>query len=368
MSEDKKPNSNDELNLINEIDDYLDEKTETKEATDEKMKNKKVKSKNAKYIIAMTLVGVIGLGVGFTIGKDTGRKLPATNKNYSNSKVVATVGDTKFTGKDLKYRMESLFHIKAKEELTDEEVEAYESSMVDYMTTTEVLYLEGKKEGIEVAKEDVEAEYTNLLGSLNQNFGLTEEILLNEIKIPKEQIQKDLEKELIATKYLGQESDVSEEEAKKYYDKNKDEFLTVKASHILLQTKDDEGNPLSDEEKKKKEKEANSILEQAKQGVDFAALAKEHSEDGSAISGGDLGFFGRGQMVEEFENAAYGLKVGEITDKLIETDFGYHIIKKTDEKYGAFDDIKEEVIYNLSYEKQSNILDNLAEKYNVTVK
>ncbi|MGL5346183.1 MAG: peptidylprolyl isomerase [Peptostreptococcaceae bacterium] len=363
MSEDKKTNSNDELISINKIDEYVEEKAETKEPVE-----KKIKNKNVKYIIAMTLVGVLGLGIGFTLGKDTGRKLPATSKNYSSNKVVATVGDTKFTGKDLKYRMEPLFYINAKDELTPEEVEAYESSMIDYMTTTEVLYLEGKKEGIEVTKEDVEAEYTNLLGSLNQNFGLTEDVLLNDIKIPKEQIQKDLEKELIATKYLGEESDVGEEEAKKYYDKNKDEFLTVKASHILLQTKDDEGNALSDEEKKKKEKEANSILEKAKNGVDFAALAEEYSEDGSAISGGDLGFFGRGQMVEEFENAAYGLKVGEITDKLIETDFGYHIIKKTDEKYESFDDIKEEVIYNLSYEKQSNILDNLAEKYNVTVK
>lgn len=363
MSEDKKINNNDELNLTNEVDENVEKIDNIKESTEKKSNNKNVKS-----IIAMTLIGVLGVGVGFTMGKDAGRKLPATNKSYSSSKVIATVGETKFTGKDLSYKMDPLFYINAKDELTEEEINAYESSMIDYMTTTEVLYLEGKEEGITVKKEDVEAEYQNLLASLSQNFGLVEEDLLNKIKIPKEQIEKDLEKELIATKYLGEESDVSDEEAKKYYDKNKDEFLTVQASHILLQTKDEEGNPLSDKDKKKKEEEANKILEQVNSGVDFAELAKEHSEDGSSTNGGDLGFFKRGQMVEEFENAAYKLKVGEITDKLIETDFGYHIIKKTDEKYEEFDTIKEELKYKLSYEKQSNTLDNLSEKYNVTVK
>ena len=62
------------------------------------------------------------------------------------------------------------------------------------------------------------------------------------------------------------------------------------------------------------------------------------------------------------------LKNGEIYPEIVETDYGYHIIKKTDEKYDDFDTIKEELVYTLGYEKQSNILDNLIEKYNVEVK
>ena len=113
---------------------------------------------------------------------------------------------------------------------------------------------------------------------------------------------------------------------------------------------------------------AEEILKQAKNGVDFAQLAKKYSEDTSSENGGDLDFFGKGQMVEPFEKAAFSLKSGELYPEIVETDYGYHIIKKTDEKYDDFDTIKEELVYTLGYEKQSNILDNLIEKYNVEVK
>jgi peptidyl-prolyl cis-trans isomerase C len=74
------------------------------------------------------------------------------------------------------------------------------------------------------------------------------------------------------------------------------------------------------------------VLKQIKAGGDFAALAKEHSQDpGSAINGGDLGLFQRGQMVPPFDQAAFTLKPGS-TSELVETQFGYHIIRVTDKK------------------------------------
>ena len=81
-------------------------------------------------------------------------------------------------------------------------------------------------------------------------------------------------------------------------------------------------------------KKAEDILRRALRGEDFAKLAQENSEDSSKDQGGDLGFFGRGLMVAPFEEAAFALKKGEITPELVETQFGYHIIKKTDERQG----------------------------------
>ena len=87
-----------------------------------------------------------------------------------------------------------------------------------------------------------------------------------------------------------------------------------------------------------------SILTKIKNGADFAELAKEYSQDpGSKDKGGDLGFFKRRQMVKEFDEAAFNLKVGEISGA-IKTRYGYHLIKVTDKKkYPSFEDDKEEL-------------------------
>lgn len=81
----------------------------------------------------------------------------------------------------------------------------------------------------------------------------------------------------------------------------------------------------------KSRKIAEGLMERAKKGEDFAALAKQYSQDGSASQGGDLGFFERGKMVKEFEDAAFALEVGQISN-VIKTEYGFHIIKVTEKK------------------------------------
>jgi len=131
---------------------------------------------------------------------------------------------------------------------------------------------------------------------------------------------------------------------------------------------DDEGNPVSEEQKKKNKEKAEEILKKIQAGEDFAELAKEYSQDGSASNGGDLDFFGKGQMVEPFEKAAFSLKAGEVNKDVVESQFGYHIIKKTDEKQDDFETVKQELKDKLSYDKQNNLVADLVEKYNVDVK
>lgn len=87
----------------------------------------------------------------------------------------------------------------------------------------------------------------------------------------------------------------------------------IRASHILVE----------------KFSEAQQVIERLKKGEEFSKLAQEKSIDGSRRRGGDLGIFGHGVMVKEFERAAFALQVGQITEQPVKTEFGYHIIKRT---------------------------------------
>lgn len=123
---------------------------------------------------------------------------------------------------------------------------------------------------------------------------------------------------------------VTEEEARKFYDQNPDKFTrseTVKASHILIGTEPS----ASAEDKKKAREKAEKLRKELAAGASFEELAKGNSTCPSSQQGGDLGFFGKGQMVPPFEAATFALKPGEISD-VVETQFGYHIIKLTDKK------------------------------------
>ena len=143
---------------------------------------------------------------------------------------------------------------------------------------------------------------------------------------------------------------IKDDEIKKYYD---DEFSNeISAKHILIKVKSDtDTEGLTDEEAKKKAKE---LIKKLDDGEDFSDLAKENSDDtGSAAKGGDLGYFNKGDMVKEFEEAAYNLKVNEYTKEPVKTTYGYHIILKTGEKDKAkLKDVKDEIIEKLVTKKK----------------
>jgi peptidyl-prolyl cis-trans isomerase C len=138
---------------------------------------------------------------------------------------------------------------------------------------------------------------------------------------------------------------VSEEDMNLYYKSHKNEFTVpeqVKARHILIRV----DKSASEEDKKKAKEKAEALLKQIKKGEDFEKLASEFSEDpGSKKKGGDLGYFSRGKMIKPFEDAAFSLKPGEVSE-VVETPFGYHIIKVADKKpeeVQPFEKVKDEV-------------------------
>lgn len=145
---------------------------------------------------------------------------------------------------------------------------------------------------------------------------------------------------------------VTDKEIENYY--NDKVIGDIKASHILIKADYEDDATEEDKEKAYDEalKKANEVIAKLKNGEKFEDLAKEYSEDGSKDDGGDLGWFNRGDMVSEFEEAAIKLEKGKYTTEAVKTQYGYHIILKTDQKdKPKLKDVKEEIIETLAEEK-----------------
>lgn len=160
----------------------------------------------------------------------------------------------------------------------------------------------------------------------------------------KNSVLLNLQRSDYTAKYIASNV-LTEDELKSYYDKLE---LSIEASHILIQPEDDSEKALATAEQ-----QAKDLIVRINAGEDFAELAKEFSTDpGSAQKGGALGSFTKGQMVKEFEDAAYALEVGAVTQTPVKSDFGYHIIKKTaGEEKAPFEEMKPEIEKTLAQEK-----------------
>jgi peptidyl-prolyl cis-trans isomerase D len=126
-----------------------------------------------------------------------------------------------------------------------------------------------------------------------------------------------------------------------------------RASHILFKVAPD-AKPA---DAARIEATAKGVLQRAKKGEDFAALAKQYSEDSTAANGGDLSFFGRGQMVKEFEDASFSLPVGGLSD-LVKTTYGFHIIKVTDTRAGRttpFEEVKDRIRQEMQVDRARGV-------------
>jgi peptidyl-prolyl cis-trans isomerase C len=173
----------------------------------------------------------------------------------------------------------------------------------------------------------------------------------------KQRIKKGMAYQKLMEDLWAGKINVTEDDAQKYYSENKTKFEMpeqVRASHILIMP-DPNADP--NEAKVKAKAKAEDLLKQVQGGADFAELAKTNSGDTySAVKGGDLGFFGKGQMVPAFETAAFALKPGQVSD-VVETQFGYHIIKLTDHKDAntmPFEQAKDDIVKMLTQSKQAD--------------
>jgi len=153
---------------------------------------------------------------------------------------------------------------------------------------------------------------------------------------------------------------ITEEDARKYYSENQQQFEIpeqVRASHILIKPDTSDPNVEPALAKAAAKAKAEELLKQIKDGDDFAELALANSGCPSSARGGDLGFFSRGRMVPAFEEAAFALEVGQVSD-IVETQFGYHIIKVTDRKDASatmFEQAKDDILKLLTQTRQAEL-------------
>ncbi len=194
-----------------------------------------------------------------------------------------------------------------------------QSQVLDQLITKKVLLQEAKKQKIKIEDAAIDKYLTDLEALIGQPI----EPLLQKMQLTKEEFRAQIQEQLMITQLLADKQQkagsISKEEIEAFYEANEEYFVApeqVNASHILVAT----------------EEEAKEILKQIKAGENFAALAKAKSIDPSAKSnGGNLGFFGKGQMVPEFEKAAFALEVDEVSEPT-KSQFGYHIITVHEKK------------------------------------
>jgi parvulin-like peptidyl-prolyl isomerase len=216
--------------------------------------------------------------------------------------------------------------------MTDEQRTMVKSNLLDRLVFTELLL----QKATDADKKKAAEETDKYIDGVKKQIG-SDTVFEAQVKstgMTMDQFKKRATEQNVCEAVLDRELkpsvNVTDEDVKKFYDSHPEEFEKpeqVRAAHVLISTLDkDTQQPLPQAKKAEKEKLAKDIKARADKGEDFAKLAKEFSEDpGSKDKGGEY-TFPRGQMVPEFEAAAFSMKPGQISD-LVETHYGYHIIK-----------------------------------------
>jgi peptidyl-prolyl cis-trans isomerase C len=243
--------------------------------------------------------------------------------------------------------------VKASDLTPEQKVEGYRQ-ILDELITEKLVNKAAA--GINVPQAEVDAQIAKIKAQFPSDEDFSRQ--LAQVGQTPEQLGETIKKMLQQQRWLESQlsgkTEVSDEEAKKFYEENKTEFEqseTVKASHILFRVNKED----SEEVVNQKLKAAQGAEARAKKGEDFSALAKELSEEpGAKESGGDLGFFPKDRMVPEFAEVAFSEKVGEISNP-VRTQFGWHVIKVTEKKPAGtlpYDEVKAQLITYLKAKKQ----------------
>jgi len=230
---------------------------------------------------------------------------------------------------------------------TEAFMEQFGPRILDQLIQGEILYQEAVKSGFAADSQEIDSSFSGISGRY-----ATPEEFQSEMEargFTEITIRENMARQITIQKFIGgtivPEAQVPEETVKAAYDQNPANFThpeELKASHILIKLADTDPQEKKDDALKR----AKKIVSLAREdGADFALLAREHSEGPSAASGGDLGFFTKGRMVKPFEDAAFSLEVGRVSEPVL-TQFGYHVIKIIERREAvtsSFEEVKEKL-------------------------
>ncbi len=284
--------------------------------------------KNKKLLLTIATISTISLLV-----TGCGKGIEVKN----GSKVAVSINKNKFTATE--------YYNKIKESNISTLIDMLDHSLLDEKYKTDDKEKEEINKQIEQIKNYYGSDENTYKAILKQYFGTDSEDEL------KEKLSLEYKRNLAVNDYV--KKNIKDDEIKKYYNDNI--FGEVKASHILISP--DVDSKASDEEKTKAEEKAKEtaekVIKELNSGKKFKTLAKKYSTDeATATNGGDLGYFDLDEMTKEFSDAVKELKKNEYTKEPIKTEYGYHIILKTDEKKKpALKSVKSKIIEKITEEK-----------------
>ncbi|MDD7433984.1 MAG: peptidylprolyl isomerase [Peptoniphilaceae bacterium] len=242
----------------------------------------------------------------------------------------------------------------------EEQIELYKDMIAaQYQLSTQVkdqlvkqvlMQQELEKNGIKITKDDYQKDYDAMV--TNYGGATAYAATLKKIGITDEQMKQSLHFQTVLRmhqKWYNDNHTPSDDDMQKYYNDNKDNLMTVQASHILVSSED----------------EAKKVIERINGGEKFEDIAKEVSLDGSAANGGSLGEATPSKYAPEFAQAVKTLPIGQISDP-VKTQFGYHVIR-VDSRKESFDDLKETIIQQLNQQAYATYLNELVANAEVKV-
>lgn len=328
--------------------------------------NKRI-SKKVYFYLGLILIIIISLAFYLNMHKDTSECnadiCSATElADYNSNKVVAEYNSGKIYMNDLNKAYDFAFFLQG---VPKDDSLIPKGAILNQTIIENLLYNEAIKEGYSVNRDSLEQQFQASITNQGQTLDSFKNIFENQTfdydylidYFVKSTAINELLNETITSKIS-----VNDSEIKNYYNSNKEQFNTpmqIKASHILVNTS----------------LEAQEIISELNDGTNFGELAKNKSIGPSAKDEGNLNWFSKGQMVKEFEDAAFALKnIGDYTKVPVKTQYGYHIIKLTGRKESeqkTFDEVKDQIKDQLMQQKNIQVINayitNMMSQANVKI-